>query len=79
MFLHDPILNTTQKTITRDALLLYIQDLQSSFYKDKTISALEYNQQMQSISDIVERLKLSHYDHPYSPVGKYTERDRTYS
>lgn len=72
MFLHDPILNTIQKTITRDALLLYIQDLQYRFYKDKTISALEYDQQMKEISDIVECLKLSHYDHPYSPVGKYT-------
>lgn len=79
MFLHDPILDNTQKSITRDALLLYIQELQCTYYKDKSMSALEYNEQMESIAGIVSRLKLSHHDNPYSPVGKYSERDRTYS
>jgi hypothetical protein len=72
MFLHDPILDASQKRIAVDAMLLYIQELQCSFYRDKSISQLEYNEQMDSIADIIQRLKLSHHDNPHTSIRKHT-------
>ena len=37
---------------------MYVSDLQRKFYRDKTVTAAEYENQMQNISEIVEVLHL---------------------
>ena len=66
MFMRDAILSPVQKPIVHRAMCLYIQELQRQFYRDKTITPKHYESEMQNVSDIVEKLKISyHHDHSY--------------
>ena len=56
--LHSQILNHEQKMLVKDALVLYIQDLQRKFYRDKLIDSTYYNAQMKEVDSIAERLYL---------------------
>ena len=52
------VLNTMQKEVLRQSIFMYVSDLQRKFYRDKTVTAAEYENQMQNISEIVEVLHL---------------------
>ena len=52
------VLNTMQKEVLRQSIFMYVSDLQRKFYRDKTVTAAEYEKQMQNISEIVEVLHL---------------------
>ncbi|AOV60872.1 hypothetical protein KNT15_gp191 [Synechococcus phage S-CAM22] len=44
--------------LVKDALVLYIQDLQRKFYRDKLIDSTYYNTQMSEIDSIADSLHL---------------------
>jgi len=52
------VLNTMQKEVLRQSIFMYVSDLQRKFYQDKTVTASEYEKQMQNVSEIVEVLHL---------------------
>ena len=56
--LHSALLNYDQKMLVKDALVLYIQDLQRKFYRDKIIDSAYYNAQMSEVDTVAERLHL---------------------
>tara|TARA_B100002019_G_C21166163_1_gene545946 strand:+ start:759 stop:947 length:189 start_codon:yes stop_codon:yes gene_type:complete len=56
---HSALLNTDQKMILKDALFLYVSDLQGRYYRDKLIDTPVYLAKMKEVEDIVESLKLS--------------------
>ena len=56
--LHSQILNHEQKMLVKDALVLYIQDLQRKFYRDKLIDPTYYNTQMSEVDSIANALHL---------------------
>jgi|TARA_B100000287_G_C20493472_1_gene726069 hypothetical protein len=56
--LHSAILNHEQKMLVKDALVLYIQDLQRKFYRDKLIDPTYYNAQMSEVDSIANALHL---------------------
>tara|TARA_A100001234_G_scaffold195516_1_gene184493 strand:+ start:449 stop:637 length:189 start_codon:yes stop_codon:yes gene_type:complete len=56
---HSALLNTDQKMILKDALFLYVSDLQGRYYRDKLIETPTYLAKMKEVEDIVESLKLS--------------------
>ena len=56
--LHSEILNHDQKMLVKDALVLYIQDLQRKFYRDKLIDPTYYNAQMSEVDSIANALHL---------------------
>ena len=58
-FLHSPILERNQKMILKDALILYVSDLQGRYYKDKTIDEPSYLEKMKEIELIVHTLHLT--------------------
>lgn len=55
---HSALLDSDQKQLVRECIFLYVTELQGKFYRDKSISAPEYESQMQQISDIVDVLHL---------------------
>jgi hypothetical protein len=55
---HSALLNSDQKQLVRECVFLYVKDVQSRFYADKTITAAKYEEEMQRISEIVEILHL---------------------
>tara|TARA_Y100000356_G_C11237560_1_gene278789 strand:- start:390 stop:587 length:198 start_codon:yes stop_codon:yes gene_type:complete len=56
--LHSQVLTYDQKMLVKDALVLYIQDLQRKFYRDKIIDSAYYNAQMSEIDNVADRLHL---------------------
>ncbi|AFD02659.1 hypothetical protein Syn7803C97_43 [Synechococcus phage S-MbCM6] len=56
--LKSAVLDSMQKEILRQAIFMYVSDLQKDFYQDKKIISKEYNARMKSISEIVEVLHL---------------------
>lgn len=56
--LHSQVLTYEQKMLVKDALVLYIQDLQRKFYRDKLIDPEYYNTQMSEVDSVAERLHL---------------------
>lgn len=56
--LHTAKLTHDQKLLVKDALVLYIQDLQRKFYRDKLIDPMSYNTQMSEVDTIAEILNL---------------------
>ncbi|AGH06735.1 hypothetical protein Sn250709_052 [Synechococcus phage S-RIM2] len=56
--LHSALLSLDQKRLVKDALVLYIQDLQRKFYRDKSIDPAYYNAQMSEVDSIAEQLNL---------------------
>ena len=57
--LHSQILDTDEKMIMKDALFLYVSDLQKRYYQDKLIETPIYLEKMKEVEAIVEKLKLS--------------------
>lgn len=55
------ILDDQQKQILRESIFMYVSDLQRKFYRDKTIAAKDYDNYMQSVSNIVEVLHLKNF------------------
>ncbi len=58
-FLHSQILDKNEKMILKDALFLYVSDLQKRFYADKLIEQPMYLEKMKEVETIVEKLHLS--------------------
>ncbi len=58
-FLHTAILDKNEKMIMKDALFLYVSDLQKRFYGDKIIPESVYLDKMKEVEAIVEKLHLS--------------------
>jgi len=58
-FLHSAILDKDEKMILKDALFLYVSDLQKRYYGDKLIEETVYLEKMQEVEAIVEKLHLS--------------------
>ncbi len=56
--LHSAILDRDEKILVKDALVLYVQNLQKKFYRDKIIDETYYNSQMKQIDAIAEILAL---------------------
>ena len=59
MMYHSALLNTDQKMILKDALFLYVSDLQGRYYRNKLIETPTYLAKMKEVEDIVESLKLT--------------------
>ena len=57
--LHSAILNKDEKMIVKNALILYVSDLQKRFYRDKLISEDIYLDKMKELQDIVDKLHLA--------------------
>ena len=55
---HSALLNSDQKQLVRECIFLYVKDVQSRFYAEKTITAAKYEEEMQRISEVVEILHL---------------------
>ena len=55
--LHSAILDRDENFV-KDALVLYVQNLQKKFYRDKIIDETYYNSQMKRIDAIAEILAL---------------------
>ncbi|AOO15320.1 hypothetical protein W1080910_046 [Cyanophage S-RIM12 isolate W1_08_0910] len=58
-FLHSAILNMDEKVVLKDALLLYVSDIQKRYYADGAIPEDVYLSKMEHIKEIVETLHLS--------------------
>jgi len=57
--LHSAILDKDQKMILKDALFMYVSDLQKRYYSDKVIETPLYLNKMREVEQIVERLHLT--------------------
>ena len=57
--LHSAILNKDEKMIVKNALILYVSDLQKRFYRDKLIPEDIYLDKMKELQDIVDKLHLA--------------------
>ena len=60
-FLHTALLDKDEKMILKDALFLYVSDLQKRYYGDKLIEETVYLEKMQEVEAIVEKLHLSDF------------------
>ena len=58
-FLHSAILDQEQKMILKDALFMYVSNLQKRYYRDNMIEESLYLKKMSEIEKIVEALHLS--------------------
>ena len=58
-FLHSAILNMDEKVVLKDALLLYVSDIQKRYSADGAIPEDVYLSKMEHIKEIVEILHLS--------------------
>ncbi len=58
-FLHSAILDQEQKMILKDALFMYVSNLQKRYYRDNMIDESLYLKKMSEIEKIVEALHLS--------------------
>lgn len=64
--IHSAILSRQQKMIVKDALIMYVCQLQKQFFRDHAIEFEEYNSRMAAIDEITEKLHLKElykYDH----------------
>jgi hypothetical protein len=58
-FLHSPILDRDEKMVLKDALILYVSDIQKRFYADGVIPEDAYLSKMERVKEIVDILHLS--------------------
>lgn len=58
-FLHSAILSKDEKMILKDALFLYVSDLQKRYYGDKLIETSVYLAKMKDVESIVDKLHLT--------------------
>tara|TARA_A200000159_G_scaffold142984_1_gene146873 strand:- start:5267 stop:5458 length:192 start_codon:yes stop_codon:yes gene_type:complete len=59
MILHSAILDSDEKMILKDALFLYVSDLQKRYYRDKMIPESSYLTKMKEVEGIVDKLHLT--------------------
>ena len=57
--LHSALLDKDEKMILKDALFLYVSDLQKRYYGDKLIQTDVYLEKMKEVEEIVEKLHLT--------------------
>jgi|TARA_B100000035_G_scaffold304277_1_gene303816 hypothetical protein len=58
-FLHSAILSKDEKMILKDALFLYVSDLQKRYYGDKLIETPTYLAKMKEVESVVDKLHLT--------------------
>ena len=58
-FLHSAILSKDEKMILKDALFLYVSDLQKRYYGDKLIETSVYLAKMKEVESVVDKLHLT--------------------
>ena len=58
-FLHSPILDKDEKMVLKDALILYVSDIQKRYYGDGVIPEDAYLSKMERVKEIVDILHLS--------------------
>ena len=58
-FLHSPILDRDEKMVLKDALILYVSDIQRKYYADGVLAEDVYLSKMSHVEQIVETLHLS--------------------
>lgn len=58
MMPHSAILVDDERVIVKDALLLYISDLQGKYYRDRSVDPDTYLSKLSDIESIVEKLNL---------------------
>tara|TARA_B100000035_G_C20982608_1_gene546192 strand:- start:387 stop:581 length:195 start_codon:yes stop_codon:yes gene_type:complete len=51
-------LDSMQKEVLRQAIFMYVSELQGKFYRDKSIDGQQYETDMKTISEIVDVLHL---------------------
>ena len=59
MLFHSAILDSDEKMILKDALFLYVSDLQKRYYRDKMIPESLYLAKMKEVEGIVDKLHLT--------------------
>jgi len=59
--LRSAILDDGEKKLLREAIYLFVTDLQRKYYKQQIISTEDYENQMKTVSEIVEVLHLSNF------------------
>ena len=57
--LHSQLINMDEKMILKDALFLYVSDLQKRYYADKLVETEVYLAKMKEVETIVEKLHLT--------------------
>ena len=57
--LHSQLLDKDEKMILKDALFLYVSDLQKRYYGDKLIETDVYLAKMKEVEAIVDKLHLT--------------------
>lgn len=57
--LHSAILDLDEKMILKDALFLYVSDLQKRYYNDKILPEDTYLCKMREVEGIVDKLHLT--------------------
>ena len=57
--LHSAILDMDEKLILKDALFLYVSDLQKRYYHDKILPEDTYLAKMKEVEGIVDKLHLT--------------------
>ena len=57
--LHTAILDLDEKMILKDALFLYVSDLQKRYYHDKILPEDTYLAKMKEVEGIVDKLHLT--------------------
>lgn len=53
------LLDTDQKVVLKDAILLYVTNLQKKYFRDNMIDESLYTKKMQEIQQLVETLHLN--------------------
>ena len=56
--IHSQLLSRDQKMIVKDALIMYVCQLQKQFFRDHDIAFDEYQSKMADIEEITEKLHL---------------------
>ena len=56
--LHSQLLSREQKMIVKDALIMYVCQLQKQFFRDHLIAFDEYQAKMADIDEITDKLHL---------------------
>jgi|TARA_B100000035_G_C20666268_1_gene407637 hypothetical protein len=57
--LHSALLDNDEKMILKDALFLYVSDLQKRYYHDKILPEDTYLAKMKEVEGIVDKLHLT--------------------
>jgi hypothetical protein len=57
--LHSQLIDMDEKMILKDALFLYVSDLQKRYYADKLVDEDVYLSKMKEVETIVEKLHLT--------------------